>query len=318
MVASYVSKGIRHTQPGLSAAIAKEVHSVKRLSHESMRVSSGFTLIELLVVISLVGLLLSLLLPAVQMAREAARRTQCLSNLRQITLAAQNYESSFAVFPGSAVSVTEWKRQLLPFLERRPDSKVVPVYACPSDEYGRGRLSQMSYEINDGVWQKDANGFGRAGAWVYVRAADITDGLSNTAAFAERLAWPDIAPVELPPNSFPHYWIRRIRNTEGYIADLDAFADECRNNALLPSRSWHVVSGYNHVLTPNENSCFNGPRTYPEHFEYWAITATSRHPGGVHVAFADGGVKFMADQIDRQVWRAIGTRNGGESFTIER
>src|SRR5262245_59194567 len=69
---------------------------------EPCRTRSGFTMIELLVATSIIGILTSILLPAVQYAREAARRTQCKNNLRQLALAASNFESAFGYFPAGA------------------------------------------------------------------------------------------------------------------------------------------------------------------------------------------------------------------------
>ena len=88
---------------------------------------SGFTLIELLVVIAIIAVLVSLLLPAVQQAREAARRTQCRNNLKQIGLAMHNYESSYGMFPPSRINLTSpaifqqsWAVMVLPYIDQAP------------------------------------------------------------------------------------------------------------------------------------------------------------------------------------------------------
>src|SRR5262245_3008809 len=79
----------------------------------------GFTLIELLVVIAIIAILIALLLPAVQQAREAARRTQCKNHLKQIGLAAHNYHDAFLVFPlGNGAALFGWKVFTLPYLEQ--------------------------------------------------------------------------------------------------------------------------------------------------------------------------------------------------------
>lgn len=156
-------------------------------SHRPYR--PAFTLIELLVVIAIIGMLVALLLPAVQMAREAARRTQCKNNLKQLALAVHNYESTYRALPASAVvklnvTVTgnngSWgvHGRILHFLEQADlyysvdintawdyqsaiDNLRIPVYSCPSDpgasnvrDPGRGKvhLYPTTYGFNLGTW----------------------------------------------------------------------------------------------------------------------------------------------------------------------
>src|SRR2546427_5297251 len=87
-----------------------------------VRGRSGFTLVELLVVIAIIGVLVALLLPAVQAAREAARRMSCSNNLKQLSLALHNYESTFSSLPPAGIDTNQmsWVVMLLPYMEQQP------------------------------------------------------------------------------------------------------------------------------------------------------------------------------------------------------
>ncbi len=159
------------------------------MSQPSLRQKTGFTLIELLVVIAIIAILIGLLLPAVQQAREAARRTQCKNNLKQIGLAIHNYLDAYRFLPPSAcinpeVTVTgnngSWgvHGRLLPYMDQNNlysnvditvawdfqdaiDGLKIPVYACPSDPLsdvvrdpggGRSHLYPTNYGFNFGTW----------------------------------------------------------------------------------------------------------------------------------------------------------------------
>jgi prepilin-type N-terminal cleavage/methylation domain-containing protein/prepilin-type processing-associated H-X9-DG protein len=107
----------------------RRLRSWSKKCESSLGTCDGFTLVELLVVITVIGMLVSLLLPAVQAAREAARRISCGNNLHQIGIATQSYVSAYNNYPQAWVSGTcRWMDQLKPYLENNTS-----VYWCPSD-----------------------------------------------------------------------------------------------------------------------------------------------------------------------------------------
>jgi len=193
------------------------------------RQSEAFTLVELLVVIAIVGVLVALLLPAVQAAREAARRSQCQNNLRQIGVALHNFEGTRRVYPASYEGVPgspgNWSAQvlLLPYLEQvsiyenveldkgctdiyvagiRLSAHHIPTYLCPDEINDRVRLDNggqpkhwpLSYGYNVGtwfVWDPNTRQGGNGAFYPYSRLAhaDFVDGLSCTLAFSEVKAY---------------------------------------------------------------------------------------------------------------------------------
>ncbi len=335
---------------------------------------SGFTLIELLVVIAIIAVLIALLLPAVQMAREAARRTQCRNNLKQIGLAMHNYLSDNLLFPPNfqwqddggvfAATLAGPHGHLLPYMEQAQLYNAInfnhpmiwndwygsaPVNTtvagrslehllCPSDgndpTWMKDRQAGHNYPINagthkgltpDGTMNADwgegrANGvshdtghWGHGHAWGgnrRIQLRDITDGTANTAMFGEWVKGDNSDRYDIKADVLGT-WIG-ITNADQMIDECDAVNEQ--TTWSWPNKGeWWIYGGgarggYVHLQTPNKAQCFAGWHENNQHM----VTASSRHPGGVNILFCDGAVRSINDNIDRRIWYAIGSRNGGE------
>jgi prepilin-type N-terminal cleavage/methylation domain-containing protein len=297
----------------------------------------GFTLLELVVVIAILALLAALLLPAVQSAREVARRTGCESNLKQVGLACQQYEAIHRMFPPGNTSAFSLHYSLLPYLdqqalfdrvvffpyaaERSVNAHVVdhrpPYLVCPSDPYTDDIVSATNYACNYGVdYQRRGNdGFFRP-LWIEgpldgdvygngpIRASMIVDGLSQTAALSEALVGVRFRDRLRSIHVVPYEVLQ--------VEELPSFCADVATHPVIPRFDlrgvpwlvgYHGTALYNHVSTPNQPSCYNFTSipegTYP---------ATSMHGAVVIVCFGDGHVTIVSDSIDRAVWRALGTR----------
>jgi prepilin-type N-terminal cleavage/methylation domain-containing protein len=281
----------------------------------SRRGARGFTLIELLVSLAVIGLLLALLVPAVQSVRESGRGTQCRSNLHQVITAFNNYEQTYRAFPSNAFG--PYYQAIGPFIEILPGQEEVAVYACPSETWADGsiRFGRVSYLPNNGVYQRRPGGDGILGSYKNPTSAqDITDGLSNTAALSERPVIPgtEVALAADPKNLSPQeqrWFVTVLPNEHDTIP---AFADECEKSPRGKGFELMQDLVYHHVVPPNRLNCYNG---WPDNEAVipYALTAASDHPQGVNLTLADGSIRFVSDAIAREVWWAIGTRSGGES-----
>lgn len=287
---------------------------------------SGFTLLEIVVCIGVIGILMSILLPAVQSAREAARKTHCQSNLKQIMLAFHEHEATYRVFPGAMAHRESWFVQILPLLEKQKPRVVNglvigesggPLYACPSDPFATGKATggDLSYMMNNGHGNHRRDGFFAGQGFQPIRPAEVSDGLSRTAAIAEQLVTLPADIASATDFDSPAWKHRLVLKTTSFIPDYDEFADECEHRSQPPLYSIYMPDSYTHIQTPNRKSCQNGPLGSAQNGGYDAVTASSLHPGGAYVAMGDGSVHFVSDSIDRGVWRAIGTRNGNETVS---
>ena len=313
-----------------------------------IRKKSGFTLIELLVVIAIIAVLIALLLPAVQQAREAARRSQCKNNMKQIGLAIHNYHDAFNMFPMSycndgIFNVTtrgkSWINGILPYIDQAPlyntmdpSAPMAPAATSPiPTPYTPNTVAAMSILTGFLCPSNPTNGNGKLNG----RSNLTTDffGVTDYKAVAgNNWAWSS--------GNGNFIYTHPTGRNQGSNNGLDAGNGwMCRNNRSTGP----IVTGMKNLTDGTSNTLFVGealsgrcshstwyffnhttaicaiPLNY--YMKNTAIPATdwpvnysfaSQHVGGGHFLMGDGTVRFLSENIDLQLYRNLATIDGGE------
>jgi prepilin-type N-terminal cleavage/methylation domain-containing protein len=312
---------------------------------------NGFTLVELLVVIAIIGILVALLLPAIQAAREAARRTSCSNKLRQLGIALHNHHDTVGRFPiGNFLGKSSkpnlallWGElpQLLPYMEETALHDVIdftkspndiasgnlkaiqtplPALSCPSSPYIGELGYQEFYNTNNNAQTTESD-----------YATSIGD-YKNNAAGMQGPGVPLVTTNHAGNNQVPPRgvmtrfgWAAKFKDIPDGTSKTFAFGESVGHwsiNVDFPFQAFATTSfpiNYkNDVYLQLGNIDYNNPTGLPANSTAvnvkwdWAITFRSMHPGGAHFLMCDASVSFLPDSIDHFTYMARASRAGGE------
>ncbi len=293
------------------------------------RRTRGFTLIELLVVIAIIAILIALLLPAVQQAREAARRTQCKNNLKQIGIGMHNYHDTYRSFPAGRYNCCwgTWQVALLPYLEQKNMFDLYQNFGgndASGPRYGgapnttnvtNNRIASLTCPsdtpnspIADITSHNYAANYGNTG---YAQQGTLNGVSFGGAPFANF--------------STGYYGLRDIldgtSNTLLVAEVLQGFGSDLRGFTWWgDASSMTTYNGPNSTIPDriySSSYCVNRPQlnlpcAVSTSSEPTMFASRSRHPGGVQVVLCDGSARFVSENISIDTWRAYGTTHGGE------
>jgi prepilin-type N-terminal cleavage/methylation domain-containing protein/prepilin-type processing-associated H-X9-DG protein len=298
----------------------------------SLRTRFAFTLIELLVVLGIIAALLALLLPAVQRVREAANRTSCANNLKQIALATHAFEVSEGTLPYNTQGYDgqewriwtaqsrqrswSWLARLLPYLEQNnlfqqgniPSNTLgqsqaaiatpVKTFLCPSD--GGSPNPSTNRQNLEGIPIAVTNYKGVSGSnWCWEDYYNMgPSGNCNGLNFGDGMFYRDD-------------WKRRIRLTQITDGTSNTLMVGEDIPLLNTHSSWPYANNAVGTCAIPPNTSLVGRVYDPRAWEY-LYSFRSRHPGGLQFAYADGSVRFLKQSIPLSIYRALATIRGSE------
>lgn len=306
----------------------------------SRHARGGFTLVELLVVIAIIGVLIALLLPAVQQAREAARRMQCTNNMKQIALGMHNYHDTLQSFPSGALAMAShqsnaannnvwyrgkigWPALLLPFIEgqnlheRIDTSKLAWTSERGDgyfDEWGEHGNTDNQFAAQNMPEMFVCPSAARRGSDSEFKDYAMNGGNVMSSCCPERATTSNGLGYKNSAVNFKDI-------TDG-TSNTFLLLEQKHNNDAQDMVNKNAASNpffwVNHnsegLSIPNQG----GTSFPPNHFQnkLGCRTARSDHPGGIQAAFCDGSVTFIPETVARDPWRWLHTRDGGEVVTL--
>lgn len=334
---------MRENEKGVTAAVpAHTAGKIERRSW-STRIARGFTLVELLVVIAIIGILVALLLPAIQSAREAARRSQCQNNLKQIGLAMLNYESAKKSlpagtafkFPEHCIGVepscrgTSYAVTILPYFEEGvitqqfdfnldggwlalfygTDQKMgeiaLPAYQCPSYEDELNWPARRDYfAVNGGRIPTTTNRYGDL----------FHDGVFYLQSHTKLSEILDGSSKTLGVGESIHFSL--YGDGPGYGKPKEGGPGSWYHGGSCAANSDKSGCAENSDFTARHIRSTKNPmnsKVYPILEKVDAeVPFGSPHPGGVQFVYCDGHITFLQDSLDMDVYQSLSTRAGEE------